>query len=129
MRTAFHDMPLFKHDDLVAVADRGQPVGDHDTGDAAVLDSFHQFIFGFGVQSAGRLVQNDNGRILRQNPGNLQALPLSAGQVPAVFDQPALVSSGPLQDIVMNLRVAGGNTLHGIVFAGLPSKRISPAQG
>ena len=81
MRPAFDHGALIQHQDLIAVPDRGQPVGDHDAGDAPVLDGLYQLVLGQGVQGGGGLVQDDQGGVLGQDPGDLQTLPLSAGQI------------------------------------------------
>ena len=95
-------------------------MGDHDAGDAAVGNGLDQLVLRFGVQGAGRFVQNDDGGVLGQDPGDLQALALAAGQVLAVFNQPSLISARPLEDVVVKLGVAGGQDDLKILDGGVP---------
>ena len=77
----FHDRALFDHVDHVGLGNGVQPVGDHQCGAA-----FDQFAHGvldetlrLGVERCGRLVQQDDGRIADQGPGDSDALALAAG--------------------------------------------------
>ncbi len=79
MRAALHHPAIFEHDDLVAVTDRGQAVGDHDAADAAVLDGLDQFKLRLGVERARRFIQNDDGGIL-QRPGGYQGRLIENGR-------------------------------------------------
>ena len=87
MRPGFHDAALIEHDNDVGVENGRKPVRDAD-GRAA----FHQLIqrglhcaFGFGVQRAGSLVEDQDGRIFQNGAGNGQALALAAGKHDALF--------------------------------------------
>ena len=97
--------PLFQDDDLITVPDRRETVGDNDTGDPPVPDRAHQIVFRAGIQGAGRLVQNDDRRILGQDTCDLQPLPLSSREVISVFRQFSLITAGALYDIVVDLGV------------------------
>ena len=107
MGAPLHDHALVEDDDLVTVTDGGQAVGDDDAGDAPVADGLDRLVLRPGIEGAGRLVQNDDRGILGQDPGDLQALALAAGQVLAVFRDPAVIAARPLHDIVVDLGVAG----------------------
>ena len=105
MFTALYHLAVVKDDDLVAVADSGEPVGDDDAGDTALLDRVCDLIFRSRVQGARRLVHNDDVRVLRQHAGNLQPLPLTAGEVAASLGDFTLIAAGPGHDIVVDLGV------------------------
>ena len=79
---------------------------DDNTGDPAVADRFHDVIFRLCIQCARRLIQYDDGRILRKHAGDLQALTLAAGKVLAVLCQFSVIAAGPPEDIIVNLGVS-----------------------
>ena len=64
------------------VADGGQAVGDDERGTALgqIIKGVLDLGFGDGIQGRGGLVQNQNGRILQENPGDGNALLLSTGE-------------------------------------------------
>ena len=74
----------------------------HDTGDASLLHGLHHFRLGPRVQRACRLIHDHDGGILRQHPGDLQALPLSSGHILSVLVEDVIVSAVPRDDIRMN---------------------------
>ena len=72
------------HQDLVGVPDGGQAVGNGDDGLApgqlrqGVLDQ----MLVLGIDAGGGLVQDDDGGVLQDGPGDGDPLPLPAGEVP-----------------------------------------------
>lgn len=63
----FRDAVFGNHKDFVRIADRGETVGDRD-GCTVFSEFFQAFLdsaFAFVVQGAGRLVQDQDGRIFR----------------------------------------------------------------
>ena len=91
-----HDLPLLQHHDLIRILNGGQPVGDHQQrlsfgkGHDGPLD----LVLVLRVREGSCLVQNDDGRVLQNCPGDGDALALSArelltrvpgGGVPAVL--------------------------------------------
>ena len=95
MGTLFHDALLAQHKDTVVVLDGGQAVGDGQGG-AAVRQLFkalpHKDL-ALVVQCAGGFVQNQDGRVLQEYPGNGDALLLSAGQLDAALAHIGVVSA------------------------------------
>src|SRR5258707_145374 len=83
------DAAVVQHDDLIGVADGGQPVRDGDGG-AAPGQGVERLLhgpFGLGVQRAGGLVEHEHARIAQQGPGDGDALLFPAGEaVPARSD-------------------------------------------
>src|SRR5439155_4964210 len=63
VRSAFRDLAFLEHDDAVSPAHGRKPVGDEE-GRAALgqsVQGLQQSVFGFDVECAGRLVQDQNG--------------------------------------------------------------------
>ena len=106
MRAPLNNDTLIENNDLIAVADRGEPVGNHDAGYSSFADSLYHIIFRPGIERTRRLIQNDDGRILCQHPGDLQSLSLTAGEVFAVLCQLALISAGSGQYIIVDLGIS-----------------------
>ena len=77
--------PLRQHHDPVGVADGGEPVGDHQGGAVARRAEPHERLEGalhlalaLGVEGAGGLVEDQDGRVLEEGAGDGEALPLAA---------------------------------------------------
>ena len=70
------------HQDLVGVADGGEPVGDHQRGPArqGVVQRLLHGGLGLGVQVRGGLVEHHDVGGLEQQPGDRQPLLLAAGE-------------------------------------------------
>src|SRR5580704_1975992 len=85
MRTAFSNLATVKHDDLVAIAYRAQAMGDDQAGAAAPSEVGIDGRLGRAVEVAGRLVEDEDARIVDQAAGDLQALPLAAAEIRAAL--------------------------------------------
>ena len=94
MGAPLDDLALLQHDDLVAVADRAQAMGDDDAGAAAAPQIVVDDLFGDRIERAGRLVEHDHRGIGNQRPGDLDALALAAAEIGAAFVDVAVVVSG-----------------------------------
>ena len=81
-RAVVDDAAAIHDDDPVEAPQRRQPVRDRD--DRAALHQIVQRgldqLFGFGIQRAGRLIQQQDRRVLQQRPRDRQPLALTAGQ-------------------------------------------------
>ena len=79
MRSLFNDFAVFEHNDPIGGANSRKPVRDDQSG--AILHQLIQRILdqllAFGIKCAGRLIKQQDRRILEQCPGNRQALFLS----------------------------------------------------
>src|SRR5690625_2090190 len=80
MGSAFDDFSLIEYIDFIHIPYRGQPVSDDDRGAA-----FHQRVkcalherFRLGIEAGSGFVQDQNGRIPQQSPGDGQPLTLTA---------------------------------------------------
>lgn len=76
------NLPVGHDDDIVRAADGGQPVGYHDHGPVGgdVVERLLDNLLGVGVQSAGRLVEEENARVRDDAAGDDDALFLAAGE-------------------------------------------------
>ncbi|KAG1246977.1 hypothetical protein G6F65_020402 [Rhizopus arrhizus] len=120
MAAAFDDAAVGQHDDLVRVRHGGQAVGDDQR--AAALADFPQvrldFAFGVGVQRAGGLVEQEDGRVLQDRARNGHALLFPARQLQAPFAHHGLVAVGHGHDQVMDVRQPCGSLDVGVGGAG-----------
>src|SRR4051812_6091106 len=73
---AFGDPAAIEHDDLVGVDDGGEAMGDHDGGAAAahLFQRALDLLLGAGVERAGRLVEQQDVRILENGAGDRHPL-------------------------------------------------------
>lgn len=62
------DLSVFDHKDLVGLLDGGQAVGNRDDRLAARKLSLLDEVLVFGVDARGRLIEDDNGRVLEDGP-------------------------------------------------------------
>ncbi len=104
---AFHDAALVEDDDLVAVTDRRQAVGDDQAGAAAPAEVGVDLCFGHGVERARRLVEHDQARVRGQGARQLEALALAAGQVATAFAHDGLEAAGRGHHVDQDRRVNG----------------------
>lgn len=81
MDSALNNLTPFQNDDFIAVPDGAQAVGNDNAGAAAPANALINYLFRQGIQGAGCLIQDQDGRITSQSPGNLQSLPLTAAKV------------------------------------------------
>src|SRR5688572_29176828 len=84
-------------DDLMTVSKRRDPVSDDDDGNVLVerLDGFHHRAFGFVVECARCLVENDYVGLLVERACNTYALALTTGQTDAAFADDRLILLWP----------------------------------
>jgi hypothetical protein len=75
---ALYDPAAIDDADLVGLCDRRQTVGDHD-GRTACVKRLLDRLLGFRIESRGRLVEQDDRRVLEEGAGDGDALALSAG--------------------------------------------------
>src|SRR5947209_8623586 len=87
VRPPLDDLTVVEDDDLVAVADRRQAVGDDHTRAAPPPQVGVHLLLGDGVEGARGLVEHDDARVRGEHPGDLQPLPLPAREVAASLGQ------------------------------------------
>ena len=89
------------------IADGRQPVGDDQRGSALgqVVKGTLNFRLGDGIQRRGGLVQNQDRRVLQENPGNGNPLLLTAGQKCAPLAHIGLKALGHGQNVLVDFRL------------------------
>ena len=72
------NFPTVKDEDAVRDLHRRKSVRDHDRRFSACedLQRIHQLGFGHGIEPAGRLIHDENGRVTKKGPGQRDALAL-----------------------------------------------------
>ena len=103
MRPLLGDPPLIQDDDVVGIADRFQPVGDHDhraSCDQGIDGTLYLDLV-FGVERCGSLVQQDGLCVLEDRTGDRQPLLLPARKRTAAFSHHRVVPFGQPHDEVV----------------------------
>ena len=87
MASPFDNFSVFQNKDLVCVADGGKPVGDDKTGAVShePIQSFLDEAFGGVVHTGRRFVEDEDGRVLEQSPGDGEALFFTHAEFDAPF--------------------------------------------
>ncbi|MNI56600.1 hypothetical protein D3C73_1116120 [compost metagenome] len=105
MRPYRHQLPLIHHCDPVGVFNRGQAMGDHQSG--SVLHQARQRLLDqvltLGIEGAGGFVEEQDRGVHQQRAGDGQALALAAGQAETAIPQMSLVTAGHGFDKVMGV--------------------------
>ena len=119
VRADLGDLAPVEHDQAVHRRDRRQPMRDRDDGLA-----LHQRVevlldrrLDLGVERRGRLVEDQDRRVLQQDARDRDALPLSAGQLHAALADMGVVARAPVRI---------GEAEHEIVRMRLLARRRSP---
>ncbi|AQA24988.1 hypothetical protein BTZ20_5046 [Rhodococcus sp. MTM3W5.2] len=108
MGTALGDASAIENDDLVRVADRGQPVRDGDRG-ASPADGVERGLhcpLRLVVQRAGRLVEDQHPRIAQQGARDRDALLLAAREPVTARADDGVIAVGQGRDQLVHLGVA-----------------------
>ena len=123
-RSAFDYTPVLKHQDPRGIADGGETMGDHEGGAALhhFVESGIHLRLGDGVECAGRLVQDQDWRILQQCTGDRQPLALAARQHAAALAGVGLEAAAALDEFE-RLRALGR-----FPHLGLGGVRLADAQ-
>ena len=100
MRAAFHDAAGVEHHDLVGAAHGGEAVRDDQHRPVAhqLLDGLLHQPLALGVERAGGLVEDQDGRVAEQRPRDGHPLPLAAGEARPLLAQQALVIPSDSED-------------------------------
>ena len=106
MGALLHDPPVLDHDNAIAIGHGRKPVrnGKHGPAGHDLVDGRLHHAFGLGVQRAGGLVENENGRIAHDRPCNGQPLSLASGQAHAALPDHRLVPLGQAADELVRVR-------------------------
>src|SRR3954464_10682174 len=100
VRAASDHAAFLQHDDLVAVADRAQAMGDDDARAAASPDALVDLLLDPRIERRGCLVEDQHRGIAGESAGDLQPLPLPAAEVDTAFRDFRVLPTGPHRDLV-----------------------------
>ena len=109
MGPRLHDPALFHAADAVGVLNGGQPVGDDENGPVfpQLVEGRLDLRLGFVVQRTGGFVEDQDGGIFQEDPGDGDPLALAAGKFDAVFPAAGVVLFGQGVDEVVDPRETG----------------------
>ena len=96
MGAVLYNLAVVYDDDLIGSLHGFQPMGNHDNGlfGGECLDGVHQFVFIFGIDVGGCLIQKDDRCVFHHGAGNRDALLFAARKVCATFTDYRIVSVG-----------------------------------
>ena len=116
MGSPIDDPPLIQHHDLVRFLHRRKTMSDHQNGAAGhrLLEAKLNCCFGFGIQSAGGLIQQQQGWISENGSGNRDPLQLTARNIAAAFLQLGGIAVRQGPDEVIGIGQPGG-LLNGLI--------------
>lgn len=103
MGALLDDVTVVEDDDLVGIADGTEAVG-NDEGGASLHDGVHTSLyqlFGTGVDTGGRLVEDQDGGIGNGSTGNGKELALALAEVATVSAEHGMVAVGETTDEVV----------------------------
>ena len=100
VRAPLHHPSRVEHHDLVRVAHGGQTVRDHQHGPLGhePVDRLLHQPLRLGVQRAGGLVEDQDGRVAEQRPGDRDPLPLAAREPGPALAEQRVVALRQLRD-------------------------------
>ena len=94
VRSLLDDAPVVEHHDEIRVADRREPVGDHERcppGHEA-LERVEDHGLGLRVDRGGGLVEDEDRRVLDEGAGDADALALASGELCATLAELRVVA-------------------------------------
>ena len=109
VRARFHDAALVEHIQRVGIGDGGEAMGDDDGG-AILHQAIERFLhlpLAFGVERAGRFIEQEDRGIAQHGAGNRDALALAAGKFQAAFADAGVVALRQRGDEVVRGGIAG----------------------
>ncbi len=98
--TLFDQFAIFEHEDHVCVADSAEMMCDDDGRSTLhqLVQGFDDRLFGGRIQTHGRLVKNQDGRIANDRPGDGNSLALTARERDAALADHRVVAVGHFLD-------------------------------
>src|SRR5690606_36078842 len=109
VRAALDDLATDDDEDLVRLTDRAETVGDHEAR-TALHEPQHRLLdvpLRPRVDAAGRLVEDEDGRVAEDGARDREQLALALAEVAAALLQRRVVALGELHDEGIRLRHAG----------------------
>ena len=107
----FDDAAVVDDDDVVGIADRAQAMGDDDSRAAfheAVQRGLDDF-FAFRIEGRRRFIEDEDARVLKDSPGNGNALALATGQGAAAIADEGFVTARQFPNEIMGIGRLGGS--------------------
>ena len=114
MRALLDDPAAVDDDDAVGVTQGGETVRDRDGGAplGEGIERALDLLLGFGIEGGGRLIEDQNARIVDQGARNGNALALTARKREAAIPDTGIIALGERNDKVMRAcRASGRNDL------------------
>src|ERR1700691_3575464 len=106
----FDDQSVLDDENAIGVHDGGEPVRDDER--RAVLaqlgDRLLHVVFGLRIERRGRLIEQDDRRVLDQRARDRDALALAAGELQAMLADRRIVAGGKAHDEIVRMRRLGG---------------------
>ena len=125
------DPAVFHHDDAVRLQNGGEAMGDDDGGapDHELLQRLLHQLLRFGIERAGRFIEQQQRRIAQDGARDSDALALAAGQPHALLAEEAVEAVGQLLDELARGGGLGGGEHLGISRLGAAVANIGPGIG
>jgi len=118
-----HRAPV-EHDDLVAVADRAQAMGDDQARAPAPPQVVVHPPFGGRVEGGGGLVEHQDRGVAGQGAGDGQALTLAAAEVAAILFDARVIATRPGHDVIVDRGVPGGRARPILGYRRIPERQV-----
>ena len=100
-----HQVAVFDHNTRVTDVERAETMGNHEGRPAShdALHRFHDERLGGHINRTGRLVKNENGRVLQESARQGNALAFTAGQPHTSFAHKRVIAIGKRHNKVMRI--------------------------
>ena len=110
MLAGFHGAAALDHPDAVGADDRLQAMGDDErrAPDPQIVERLLHLALRFRIERRGRLVEQQDRRVLQNRARDGDSLALAAGKLRALLADVGLVAGGELQDEIVGVRLARG---------------------
>src|SRR4029079_11085453 len=120
------DAPAIEDEDLVGMADGGEPVGDDEAGAARheAIEGALDEALGLGIDAGGGLIEDEDGRILQQGAGDGDALLFADAELYTALADDGGKLLGESLDEVAGIGGAEGGPELGIGVVGIAEAEI-----
>ena len=121
MGAHFDNAPGFHHGDMVRIADRAEPMGDHKcrAPHREIFEGSLDLAFGLGIKCGSGLIQNEDWRVAQENPGDGHTLFLPARERYTAFAHDSIKPVWQLVDHIAQAGFFGGEA--DLFFGGVQS--------
>lgn len=105
--TPLNDFARREHNDLVAITNGAEPVGNDDARAAPPAKVVIEAVFRQRIEGTRRFVKDKDARIDSKRSRNLESLPLASTKVSASFFDPIVEPAQARRDVIVNHGVFG----------------------